>query len=212
MEKKSFLFIIFLSVNIFSSEKISAQKMPEKKIPNKILNQKDFNADLYKTLTQKRVQLPNQWQITPAGDYTLQLGDLPLNAVWSNSKKFLAITNNGVGKQFLQLFDASGDKIIETGQLSVAKAWYGLAFSKDEKYLYASGGNDNTIIVSKITDNKKLVREGAIQLAAASWPKEKVGPTGIALDEATDRLFTATKEDSTLYVCSIKEKKSFEKN
>jgi YVTN family beta-propeller protein len=215
MEKKLFLFIILLSQNIFLLEKITAQKMPEKKIENKTLNktlnQKDFNADLYKTLTRQRVQLPNQWQITPAGSYSLQLGDLPLNAVWSSSKKLLAVTNNGVGKQFLQLFDASGEKLVQTSELIIAKAWYGLAFSKDEKYLYASGGNDNTIIISKIGDDKKLVHEGVIQLAATGWPKEKVGPTGIALDDATDRLFTATKEDSTLYVCSIKERKVLKK-
>ena len=211
MEKKLFLLIIFLSLNIFSIEKISAQKLPESKNENKNSNQKDFNADLYKTLTQKRVQLPNQWQLTPAGDYSLQLGDLPLNAVWSSSKKMLAVTNNGVGKQFLQLFDASGEKLVQTSELSIAKAWYGLAFSKDEKHLYASGGNDNTIIISKISPDKKLVREGVIQLAAQSWPKEKVGPTGIAVDDATDRLFTATKEDSSLYVCSIKEKKVLKK-
>ena len=156
------------------------------------------------------MQLPNQWFLTPAGDYSLPLGDLPLNAVWSNSKKLLAITNNGVGKQFIQLFDATGDKLIQTSEINLPKSWYGLAFSKDEKYLYASGGNDNTIIIHKITDEKKLRRDTLIQLGKA-WPKEKICPAGIALDETNDKLFTVTKEDSMLYVCSIRDRKVLQK-
>ncbi len=176
MKKKLFFFIFlffYFFQNIFFSEKIFSQT--------------DFNAAVYKNLQQKRLQLPNQWFLTPAGDYSLPLGDLPLNAVWSNSKKLLAITNNGVGKQFIQLFDATGDKLIQISEINLPKSWYGLAFSKDEKYLYASGGNDNTIIIHKITDDKKLVRDTLIQLGKA-WPKEKICPAGIALDETNDKL------------------------
>ena len=63
---------------------------------------KDDN--LYKSLTAKRIQLPNQWKLTPAG-VSLPLGDLPLNMVVSPSKKMLAVTNNGVSKQKIQIFN-----------------------------------------------------------------------------------------------------------
>jgi hypothetical protein len=62
------------------------------------------NDGLYKTLAAKRVTLPNQWKLTPAGT-SLPLGDLPLNIVVSPSKKLVAATNNGVDNHFIQLFN-----------------------------------------------------------------------------------------------------------
>ena len=153
---------------------------------------------LYKTLTAKRVLLPNQWKLTPVGTQ-LPLGDLPLNVVVSPSKKLLAVTNNGVGRQFIQLFTTEGG-VHQTSEIEVGKAWYGLAFSQDEKFIYASGGNDNTVVRFKI-DNQKLSRDTSIKLAAP-WGKGKACAAGIALDDATNRLFTVTKEDLMLYVCN----------
>ena len=156
------------------------------------------NDKLYKTLTAQRVTLPNQWKLTPAGT-SLQLGDLPLNAVVSPSKKLLAVTNNGVGEHYIQLFNTEGG-IKQVSKIDIDKAWYGLAFSQDEKRLYASGGNDNTVVIFKIM-NQKLSRDTVIKLGEP-WSKDKICPTGIALDESTNRLFTPTKEDSMLYVCN----------
>jgi DNA-binding beta-propeller fold protein YncE len=153
---------------------------------------------LYKTLTEKRVLLPNQWKITPVGTQ-LPLGDLPLNLVLSPSKKLLAVTNNGVGRQFIQLFTTEGG-VRQISEIEMGKAWYGLAFSQDEKHIYASGGNDNTVVRFKI-ENQKLSRDTSIKLAAP-WGKGKACAAGIALDDATNRLFTVTKEDSMLYVCN----------
>ena len=59
----------------------------------------------------KRVQLPNQWKLTPAGYTQLPLGDLPLQIVLSENHRRLAVTNNGVAGQKIQLFGISGKKI-----------------------------------------------------------------------------------------------------
>jgi YVTN family beta-propeller protein len=169
------------------SSNIIAQKAPS------------LNEDiLYKNLSKNRVTLPNQWKLTPAGT-SLPLGDFPLNTALSPSKKLLAVTNNGVDKHFIQLFDTQGE-IKEVARIDLAKAWYGLAFSQDEKRLYSSGGHDNTIVVFKINQHK-ISRESVIKLGEP-WDKNKICPAGIALDEATHRLFTVTKEDSMLYVCN----------
>jgi YVTN family beta-propeller protein len=156
------------------------------------------NDPLYKKLTSQRVTLPNQWKLTPSGE-SLPLGDLPLNTVISPTKKLMAVTNNGVGNQFIQLFSTVGN-IKKVSQIDIDKAWYGLAFSMDEKRLYASGGNDNTVVIFKI-DNQKLSRDTVIKLGEP-WKKDKICAAGIALDDATNRLFTVTKEDSMLYVCN----------
>src|SRR6201995_590527 len=98
-----------------------------------------------------QVLLPNGWKLSPAGR-SLQLGDLPLNIQLSASGKLLAVTNNGQSTQSIQLIDPKNEKLLD--DKVIGKAWYGLAFSADEKKLYASGGNDNWILAYNIRNNK----------------------------------------------------------
>jgi YVTN family beta-propeller protein len=143
----------------------------------------------------RQVLLPNGWKLSPAGK-ALPLGDLPLNMQLSASGKLLAITNNGQSTQSLQLIDPKNEKQLD--EKIVGKLWYGLAFSRDEKRLYASGGNDNWILDFKIQDNK-IGKADTIKLGAP-WPKGKICATGIAVNKSNTRLYTVTKEDSALYI------------
>ena len=95
-----------------------------------------------------KVTLPNGWSLKPAGKGYL-LGDLPLNMAVSTSKKLMAVTNNGQSTQSIQLIDVPTGKILDN--IEVAKCWLGLKFSADEKFLYASGGNDNWILKYAVT-------------------------------------------------------------
>jgi YVTN family beta-propeller protein len=141
-----------------------------------------------------QVLLPNGWKLSPAGR-SLALGDLPLNLQLSSSGRLLAVTNNGQSTQSIQLIDPKTEKLLD--QRIVAKSWYGLAFSADEKTLYASGGNDNWIYKFTIANNK-LSKPDTLRLGKA-WPN-KVGPAGIAVNKSNTQLYTVTKEDSCLYV------------
>src|SRR5258708_3751703 len=94
-------------------------------------------------LLKKKVLLPNGWTLTPVGN-NLQLGDLPLNIAVSSSRRWLAVTNNGQSTQTLQLIDAEKEVLLDS--VIIPKSWLGLKFSDDDKYLYASGGNDNFIL------------------------------------------------------------------
>ena len=138
--------------------------------------------------------LPNGWKLSPAGR-SLPLGDLPLNIQLSPSGKLLAVTNNGQSTQSLQLIDPRGEKLLDKQELK--KSWYGLAFSYDEKKLYASGGNDNCILIFNINNNK-LSTPDTIKLGSP-WPN-KICPTGITVNKTNTRLYTVTREDSSLYV------------
>jgi len=146
--------------------------------------------------TTGQVLLPNGWKLSPAGR-ALPLGDLPLNMQLSASGRLLAVTNNGESTQSIQLFDPKTEKKLD--ERIVGKAWYGLAFSRDETRLYASGGNDNWIMAFHI-ENNKIGKTDTIKLAPRSWPKNKVCPTGITVNRANTRLYVVTKEDSALYV------------
>jgi YVTN family beta-propeller protein len=143
-----------------------------------------------------QVLLPNGWKLSPAGR-SLPLGDLPLNMQLSSSGSLLAVTNNGQSTQSVQLIDPKNEKLLD--EVVVKKSWYGLAFSRDEKKLYASGGNDNWILVFSIADNK-LGTPDTIKLAPNAWPKNKVCPTGMVTNKSNSRLYSVTKEDSTLYI------------
>lgn len=155
-----------------------------------------------KDLESKRVQLPNGWSLTPAGK-SLPLGDLPLNIAVSSSKKLIAVTNNGQSTQSLQLIDVKSEKILD--DVVIPESWYGLKFSADEKFLYASGGNDNWILKYAIRNNKLILKD-SIKLGE-KWP-EKISPAGIEIDDAKKLLYVVTKENDSLYVIDLKTKKT----
>lgn len=152
------------------------------------------------TILPKKVTLPNGWSLSPAGRH-LPLGDLPLNIVVSASGNLLAVTNNGQSVQSLQLVDPKTEKVLHS--VIVPKSWYGLKFSADEKFLFASGGNDNWILQYAVK-NKKLQLRDSIKLGK-KWP-EKISPAGIELDDASKTMYVVTKENNSLYVIDLKDK------
>src|ERR1035438_5901250 len=124
-----------------------------------------------------RLTLPNGWSLSPAG-IQIPLGDLPLNIAVTNDLRYAAISNNGQSTQSIQLISLSDQKLPDTYE--VGKSWLGLAFSHDEKSLYASGGNDNWIVRFAV-QNGKLICRDTFKLVKP-WP-EKISVAGIALDE-----------------------------
>jgi DNA-binding beta-propeller fold protein YncE len=141
-----------------------------------------IQAQDLKSIEQKRVKLPNGWSLTPVGK-SLQLGDLPLNIEVSASHKYAAVTNNGQSKQTIQLIDAKTDK--ELDNIIISKSWGGLVFSADEKFLYASGGDNNWILKYAIVNNK-LIANDTIKLGGI-WTRRpdapSISPTGISIDD-----------------------------
>ena len=153
----------------------------------------------------KKVILPNGWSLSPAGS-SVELGDLPLNMAVSKSKKIMAITNNGQGKQSIQLINLVSNTILDN--IKIDKSWLGIAFSADEKTLYASGGNDNWILKYSITHNK-LILSDSIKLGN-KWPN-KISPAGICINDAKNILYVVTKDDNSLYEVNLITKKIMNK-
>ncbi|HKG68411.1 MAG TPA: bifunctional YncE family protein/alkaline phosphatase family protein, partial [Segetibacter sp.] len=145
----------------------------------------------------KRVGLPNGWHLSPAGRF-LPLGDLPLNIAVSRSKKWMAVTNNGQSIQSIQLIDPKMEKVVHN--IIIPKSWYGLKFSSDEKFLYASGGNDNWILKYAVTGKKLQLKDSII--LGQKWP-EKISPAGVEIDNVTNRMYVVTKENNSLYIINL---------
>ncbi|MFI5156153.1 MAG: alkaline phosphatase family protein [Chitinophagales bacterium] len=152
-------------------------------------------------LVRKRVQLPNGWSLTPAGR-SLPLGDLPLNIAVSPSKKWIAVTNNGQSTQSIQLIDPKAEKVLD--EVEIAKSWLGLKFSADEKYLYASGGNDNRILKYSIIGQKLILKDSIV--LGKPWPV-KISPAGFDIDDERRLMYVVTKENNSLYILNLATKK-----
>lgn len=158
-------------------------------------------ASLENQLTKNRVRLPNGWHLSPAGR-SFPLGDFPLNIAVSSSKKYMAVTNNGQSIQSIQLIDPKTEKVLHNA--IIPKSWYGLKFSSDERFLYASGGNDNWIFQYAIINNRLQLKDSII--LGKKWP-EKISPAGIEIDDAARLMYVVTKENNSLYVISLVDKK-----
>lgn len=143
----------------------------------------------------KQVLLPNGWSLSPAGQ-ALPLGDLPLNMAVSPDGQTLAVLNCGYGVQSVELFNTRSRKRLDSFKL--AQAWLGVCFGDGGHSLYVSGGNDDILIRFDIKGNR-LIPEDTLTLGLA-WPKNKISPAGIVVDDKYHEVFAVTKEDSALYI------------
>ena len=160
-----------------------------------------LNGQTINQIESHRVSLPNGWSLTAVGKM-LPLGDLPLNIAVSASGKLAAVTNNGQSDQSIRLIDLLNETVVDS--IEIGKSWLGISFSSDEKYLYASGGNDNIIIKYAIV-NKHLFPDDTISLGKP-WPEE-ISVAGITIDKKGKRLYAVTKENNSLYVIDPASKK-----
>jgi YVTN family beta-propeller protein len=192
--------MVIITTNKIYPPNFTAQSAFMKKLFCLVISASLVSCSFTQNKIAARIQLPNGWSLTPAGK-SLPLGDLPLNIAVSPSKKYLAVTNNGESNQTLQLIDAINDKVLD--KVDVAKSWYGLKFSADEKFLYASGGNNNCILKYAVSKNKLSLKD-KIKLGD-EWPVP-ISPTGFDIDESTQTIYVVTKEDNSLYVIDLKTK------
>ncbi|MCA6481102.1 MAG: bifunctional YncE family protein/alkaline phosphatase family protein [Chitinophagaceae bacterium] len=160
-----------------------------------------LSAQTLPELESNRILLPNGWQLTPVGT-SLPLGDLPLNMAISHQQEWMAVTNNGQSKQSIQLINLQTRKIAHT--VEIDKAWLGLRFSADDRLLYVSGGNDNRIIRYSIEQQQLQFKDSIV--LGPSWP-EKISVAGIEVDDKLQLLYAVTKENNSLYVIDLTNKK-----
>ncbi len=162
-----------------------------------IFTQNANSQSIVDNLRASKITLPNGWSLTPAGKSIALNHDLPLNIVVSPDKKRLAITNNGQSTQSIAYLDLASESILKDEEIK--KSYVGLAFSKDGKKLYASGGNDNKIVIYS-TENNTIKRDTTIELGKP-WPN-KISPTGLCVDSDKNLLYIVSKDNNSIYICN----------
>ena len=145
----------------------------------------------------EKITLPNGWGLSPVGKQ-IPLGDLPLNIALSPDQKFAAVTNNGQSTQSIQLIRLKDQKLLDT--YVAGKLWLGLVFGNSGKTLYASGGNDNSIIRFDVRNDRLICRD-TFKLGVAM--QDKISVAGIALDESAQRLYALTKDNNSVYILDL---------
>lgn len=143
-----------------------------------------FATQLPGPLPDGAVQLPNQWQLHPAGKQ-VQLGSFPVNIAIEPNGKYAVVLHSGYGPHELAVVDLQSDKIVQ--RLPVIETFYGLTISRDGKQVYCSGAGDEVVyrydfLAGQLTNRASIKIHDRVLRGV---------PSGLALDKAQKHLFVA---------------------
>ncbi|HET6274057.1 MAG TPA: bifunctional YncE family protein/alkaline phosphatase family protein [Bacteroidota bacterium] len=146
-----------------------------------------------------RVRLPNGWFLSPAGSH-VQVGELPLNMAVTPDERYILLANNGTREQSISVIDGESWQVVQT--VPLRKSWLGLRFIENGTRFLVSGGNDNRVYVYRFSDGRASLADSIV--LGLPWPAQKIWVGGLDMDEATQRVFVAGKENDSLYVLDLR--------
>ncbi|MCE9531316.1 MAG: bifunctional YncE family protein/alkaline phosphatase family protein [Planctomycetes bacterium] len=85
------------------------------------------------------IQLPNQWQLRPAGR-AIEVGDFPVNMAMHPSGQYVAVLHAGMREHEIIVVALEKTRQRIVSRTSVDQTFYGVTFTPDGKKLFASGG------------------------------------------------------------------------
>src|SRR5215813_1004625 len=147
-----------------------------------------------------RTCLPTGVCLDPVGR-SFAVGNMPLAMVLSPEGDRIVISLSGWRQQGLQVVERDTGAVVQT--ISQPSAFLGLAFSRDGRTLYASGGNEDVIYRYAWRD-KQASLVGAIVLAQKEPKKDGARfPAGMALSRDGRKLFVAENLADSLAVIDL---------
>jgi DNA-binding beta-propeller fold protein YncE len=148
----------------------------------------------------KQTCLPTGVCLDPAGR-SFAASNMPLGMVLSPEGDRLVLSLNGWRQQGLQVIDRHAGTIVQT--ISQPSAFLGLAFSKDGRTLYASGGNEDVIYRYTWRDKQATLID-SIVLASKEPKKDGTRyPAGMALSSDDKKLLVAENLADSLAVVDL---------
>jgi YVTN family beta-propeller protein len=135
----------------------------------------------------------NGWGVTPAGEQ-VSTTDLALKLVVAPDGKRLFAVHGGFNQHGVTVFDIATKK--ETQFLPLKKSWNGLAFSRDGKQFFVSGGDSGQIHVFKYSDGQASFDRSVSPSRAAG----DVFLAGIAVQPDTGKLYVCNEANDEIWV------------
>ncbi|HYY93171.1 MAG TPA: YncE family protein, partial [Pyrinomonadaceae bacterium] len=142
-------------------------------------------------------RLPTGQRLDPSGD-SVTLGSMPLAMLPAPGGEKLIVSLGGWREQGIQVVDLRTRHVEQT--LKQEAAFLGLAFSRDGRTLYASGGNDDSIYCYDWDGSRATFRT---RLALAKKEPNKTGsryPAGLAVSGDGKFLYVAENVGDALAV------------
>ncbi len=150
--------------------------------------------------------LHSGWKISPVGN-AIRTGDMLVGGAISPDGKYLAIANSGYNANNVHIIEIDTQK--ELAVLKVLKTSHGIAWSKDGKKLYVSGGSSNTVndiyIFDKVSETDwqqslgfKLPAGLPAGVSIAGMALSNDGKTLYALNLNDDKMYALSAEDGSL--------------
>jgi DNA-binding beta-propeller fold protein YncE len=139
----------------------------------------------------------NGWGVTPAGQH-VPMSDLALKLVVAPDGKRLLAAHGGFNQHGLTVFDMASRQ--QTQFLPLPKSWNGLAFSRDGKQCFVSGGSSGQVHVFNYAD-------GAAKFDRSVKPdsdSEEVFLAGMVVHPGTGKLYVCNEATDQIWVLDLK--------
>src|SRR5262245_9254211 len=147
-------------------------------------------ADSLQSLASEH-RLPTGVRLAPVGR-SVALGNMPLNAIASRDGRHLVVSLGGWRGQGIEIVDRTAGRVVQ--RLAQPGAFFGLAWSADNRTLYASGGTADAVYEYRWRsgDHDPAVLQDSIVLGAADGktPGSRY-PSGIAVSPNGRTLYVA---------------------
>lgn len=129
----------------------------------------------------------NGWGLTPAGVH-VGLKSMPLKMLVSPDGKYVAAVCGGMDPG-LGIIDANTKQVVEW--VALPRAWNGVAFSRDGRQIYVSGGNSNALYVFSFAAGRAKL-ERTLELEATKGKTENF-LAGVAVHPTTGNIFVCNE-------------------
>ena len=156
----------------------------------------DVNSDMIRRkagLQPNENLLFNGWGVTPAGDH-VPVSDMPLKLVIAPDEKRMVAVSGGFSDHGVTLLDTASRKV--TQFLSLTQAWNGLAFSKDGKRFYVSGGASGVIHVFRYGSGEAALERSV----KPDSENTNLFLAGIAIHPVTGKLYVCSEATHEIWV------------
>lgn len=131
------------------------------------------------------IQLPNGWQLRPAGR-AMEVGDFPVNIAIHPRGQYAAVLHAGMREHEIIIIAMEKTRNRIVSRTPVDQTFYGMCFTPDGSKLYASGGEFE--VVHEFDFNRGLLgNPKTISLPSGEAEKHIIG--GLAVDKDGRELF-----------------------